>query len=99
MENYSDKSMARPGAARGFLAIGKRTGNFESGFRPVIGKDGGCLGHLIASARGWRAFGRNDELVGTFETEDAAVTALVADVPSTLVPEQKNECTAVCKSA
>jgi hypothetical protein len=45
-------------------------------FAPVIIGDA-CRGHLLASARGWRAFDREDREIGTYPTPEAAVAALL----------------------
>ena len=48
----------------------------EHSFAPVIGSTG-CVGHLIWTARGVRAFDRDDREVGTYPTMDAAAAALL----------------------
>ena len=46
-------------------------------FAPVIVGDA-CRGHLLASARGWRAFDREDrELSQMYSTPEAAIAALL----------------------
>ena len=45
-------------------------------FAPVI-VNGDCRGHLLASAKGWRVFDRDDREIGTYPTPDAAVAALL----------------------
>jgi hypothetical protein len=45
-------------------------------FAPVIIGDA-CRGHLLASARGWRAFDREDREVGTYPSPEAAISALL----------------------
>jgi hypothetical protein len=49
----------------------------EHSFAPVIGING-CVGHLIWTARGVRAFDADDKEVGTYPTMDAAAAALLA---------------------
>jgi hypothetical protein len=49
----------------------------EPAFAPVIVGDR-CLGHLLRSAKGYRAFDRNDREVGTFLNVDAAIAALAS---------------------
>jgi hypothetical protein len=44
--------------------------------KPVLDGKNVCLGHLLKTARGWRAFDRQDAELGTFESEDAAAAAL-----------------------
>ena len=46
-------------------------------FRPVFSGRGKCVGHIIASARGWRAYDRRDALVGYFPSEAEAAQALI----------------------
>jgi hypothetical protein len=49
----------------------------EHSFAPVIGSTG-CVGHLIWTARGVRAFDADDkEVVGTYASMDAAAAALL----------------------
>jgi hypothetical protein len=45
-------------------------------FAPVVGISG-CVGHLLRSARGFRAFDRDDREIGTYPTPDAAIAALL----------------------
>ena len=45
-------------------------------FAPVI-INGDCRGHILRSAKGFRAFDRNDHELGTFESPDAAIAALL----------------------
>ena len=45
----------------------------EHSFAPVIGING-CVGHLIWTARGVRAFDADDKEVGTYATMDAVRT-------------------------
>jgi hypothetical protein len=47
----------------------------EHAFAPVIGSTG-CVGHLIWTARGVRAFDAGDREVGTFATMDEAAALL-----------------------
>jgi hypothetical protein len=49
----------------------------EHPFRPVIGTHGDCRGHLLASAKGFRTFDRDDHELGTFASPDAAIAALL----------------------
>lgn len=44
---------------------------------PVMGPEG-CIGHLLATCRGWRACDSQDRELGYFETEGEAVVALQA---------------------
>jgi hypothetical protein len=37
----------------------------------------GCIGHLLRSARGFRACDRNDRQIGVFETPALAIAALL----------------------
>ena len=48
----------------------------EHSFVPVIGSTG-CVGHLIWTARGVRAFDAGDKEVGSYPTMDAAAAALL----------------------
>jgi hypothetical protein len=48
---------------------------------PVIA-DTGCLGHVLFSCRGYRAFDRHDHELGVFADPAAAVTAILT-APST----------------
>jgi hypothetical protein len=50
----------------------------ETRFRPVLSGRGRCVGHIIASARGWRAYDRRDALLGYYATESEAADALIA---------------------
>jgi hypothetical protein len=43
---------------------------------PVMGVHG-CLGHLLHTARGWRAFDSNDKAIGTFPTQSDAAQAVL----------------------
>jgi hypothetical protein len=43
---------------------------------PIMGEDG-CRGHLLRSARGWRAYDAQDDLIGYFANQSEAVTALL----------------------
>jgi hypothetical protein len=52
-----------------------KTPNYPA-FAPVIIGDA-CRGHLLASARGWRVFDREDREIGTYPTPEAAVAALL----------------------
>jgi len=45
-------------------------------FVRVHAANGTCIGHLLASARGWRAFDRESKELGTFPTKEAAVADL-----------------------
>ena len=47
----------------------------EHSFAPVIGSTG-CVGHLIWTARGVRAFDVDDKEVGTYSSMDAAAAVL-----------------------
>ena len=61
----------------------------EHSFAPVIGSTG-CVGHLIWTARGVRAFDADDKEVGTFASMDsaaAALFALVTELPPELPPD------------
>jgi len=44
---------------------------------PII-DEGGCRGHLLRSARGWRAYDGKDDLVGYFANQSEAVAALLS---------------------
>jgi hypothetical protein len=46
------------------------------GFGPVI-INGDCRGHLIPTCKGWRVFDRNDREIGTYDSADMAVAALL----------------------
>jgi hypothetical protein len=62
----------------GRLQIGKHMGN-ESTLKtlmPVIGTHG-CLGHLLNTAKGWKAYDANDKALGTFPDQSAAVSAVL----------------------
>jgi hypothetical protein len=48
----------------------------EHSFAPVIGSTG-CVGHLIWTARGVRAFDAADKEVGTYATMDEAAATLL----------------------
>ncbi len=48
----------------------------EHSFAPVIGSTG-CVGHLIRTARGVRAFDATDKEVGTYATMGEAAAALL----------------------
>jgi hypothetical protein len=48
----------------------------ERHFAPVI-INGDCRGHILRSAKGFRTFDRDDRELGTYETPDAAITALL----------------------
>ena len=48
----------------------------ERHFAPVS-VNGDCRGHLLASARGFRTFDRDDREIGTFDSPDLAIAALV----------------------
>jgi hypothetical protein len=49
----------------------------EHSVAPVIGING-CVGHLIRTARGVRAFDADDKEIGTYPTMDEAAAALLA---------------------
>jgi hypothetical protein len=53
----------------------KEFGTLRS-FAPVI-INGGCRGHILRSAKGFRTFDRDDREIGTYPTPDAAVAALL----------------------
>jgi hypothetical protein len=44
---------------------------------PIMG-EGGCRGHLLRSARGWRAYDAGDDLVGYFANQSEAVAVLLS---------------------
>ena len=44
---------------------------------PVLGATSGCLGHILFSARGYRAFDRHDRELGTFSEPGAAAAAIL----------------------
>ena len=48
----------------------------EHTFAPVIGSTG-CVGHLLWTARGVRAFDADDRGIGTYATMDEAAAALL----------------------
>ena len=48
----------------------------ERHFAPVI-INGDCRGHVLRTAKGFRAFDRDDRELGTYPTPDAAVAALL----------------------
>jgi hypothetical protein len=48
----------------------------EHSFAPVIGSTG-CVGHLIWTARGARAFDAADKEIGTYASMDAAAAVLL----------------------
>ena len=50
----------------------------EHSFAPVIGSIG-CVGHLIWTARGVRAFDADDKEVGTFASMDSAAAGRAGD--------------------
>jgi hypothetical protein len=49
-----------------------------SHFRPVFDAADACAGHLIRTAKGWRAFDRQDIELGIFETEREAARLLAS---------------------
>jgi hypothetical protein len=48
----------------------------ERHFAPVISEHG-CAGHVLRTARGFRAFDADDKEVGTYATADIAVATLL----------------------
>jgi len=46
--------------------------------RPVLGNDRRCLGHLLRTARGWRVFSPEGELLGHARSEREAYQTLLA---------------------
>ena len=57
-------------------STGSRPGH---SFAPVIGSTG-CVGHVIWTARGVRAFDADDKEIGGFATMDAGAAALLEPV-------------------
>jgi hypothetical protein len=41
----------------------------------------GCCGHLLRSAKGFRAFDRDDKEIGVYETADLGFVALLERAP------------------
>ena len=47
----------------------------EARLQPIL-VDGRCVGHTLASSRGYRAFDAKDNELGTFSTAEAAIDAI-----------------------
>jgi hypothetical protein len=50
--------------------------NLPKTLMPVIGTHG-CLGHLLNTAKGWKAYDANDKALGTFPDQPAALSAVL----------------------